>query len=202
MSARQLSPSFEQQRALILHRPHVTVDAIVRQLTQIGMAAELFWPDLPPNLEVGGYGAIFFDVDLGHDEQFPWPAGEAPIPAIALIGSEAPGRIAWAIRRGADAQLLKPITGGGIYSAVLIAREAFDRRRALSANVAALKARLDLREPLAQATALLMVAENISPKAAYDRLRRQAMAERLPIEALATRLLEAQRDQGRRHDRA
>ena len=49
--------------------------------------------------------------------------------ANALIGSEAPGRIAWAIKRGADAHLLKPVSGGGIYSAVLIARDAFDRRQ-------------------------------------------------------------------------
>ena len=119
------------QRALILHRSHQTVEAIIRQLTQIGMSAEQHWPELPHDLRPAGYAVVFFDADMGHDEQFPWLAGEAPIPTIALIGSEAPGRIAWAIKHGADAHLLKPVAGGGIYSAVLLAREAFARRQVL-----------------------------------------------------------------------
>ena len=40
---------------------------------------------------------LFFDADLGHDAQFPWAPGAAPMPPIALIGSEAPGRIEWAL---------------------------------------------------------------------------------------------------------
>jgi AmiR/NasT family two-component response regulator len=191
----------DRRRALVLHRPHPTVEFMLRQLTQIGMAADICWPDLPNDLDATLYGVLFFDADLGHDEQFPWPAGDTPIPAVALIGSEAPGRIAWAIRRGADAQLLKPITSGGIYSAVLIASEAFARRQALRGEVADLKRRLDQREAVAEATALLMLRDHTPPEAAYRALRRQAMAERLSIEAMAARLIE-QQSQGSRHDRA
>lgn len=202
MSTRGDTPSFEQRRAVVLHRPHATVDSILRQLVQIGMEADHFWPDLPADLDAGRYGVIFFDADLGHDAQFPWAAGEAPMPAVALIGSEAPGRIAWAIKHGADAQLLKPVAGGGIYSAVLIAREAFARRLALRREVDALNERLGKREAVAEATALLMVGQNLSPEAAYRELRLQAMAERLSIEAMAAKLVSRNRDSERRHDRA
>ena len=192
--------SIEPQRALILHRPHATTDAIVRQLTQIGIEAICAWPDLPNSFGVARYGVLFFDADMGHDEQFPWPAGETPIPAIALIGSEAPGRIAWAIRRGADAQLLKPVAGGGVFSALLIAREAFARRARLRDEVSALRQRLDGREILAEATALLMLDDNLSATDAYRALRRRAMDEQLSLEEMAARLIAE--SIARRHGRA
>ena len=188
------------QRALVLHRPHSTVDAIVRQLTQIGLAADQYWPDLPTGVQPEQYGVLFFDADMGHDEQFPWAAGDAPMPTIALIGSEAPGRIAWAIRRGADAHLLKPVAGGGIYSAVLIARDAFARRQGLRQELGAARHRLAKREVLAEATALLMLAEGLSAGDAYRTLRLRAMAERIAIEVMAERLVEPTTQ--RHHDRA
>ena len=183
--------NIDDRPVLILHRPHSTVDAIIRQLTQIGLRPDTFWPEPPADLDVSRYGLVMFDADMGYDAQFPWPSGEAPMPAIALIGSEAPGRIAWAIRRGADAHLLKPVAGGGIYSAVLIARDSFERRCALQLEAADLALRLSRREAVAAATALLMTLEALSATEAFRQLRRLAMAERLTIEAMADRLLEA-----------
>jgi AmiR/NasT family two-component response regulator len=196
------TPSFVGHRALILHRPHATVDAIIRQLTQIGIAGECFWPDLPADLDASSYHAIFFDADLGYDAQFPWGPGECPIPAIALVGSEAPGRVAWAIARGTDAHLNKPVGGGGIYAALLIAREAFGRRQHLQREVAELEFRLARREVVAVATAALMQAEGLTAANAYRRLRLMAMTERLTIEQMATRLGDHAAMDEPRHDRA
>lgn len=195
-------PSFVGQRALIVHRPHATVDAIVRQLLQLGMTPECHWPELPADLDASLYGAVFFDVDLGHDAQFPWAAGASPMPAIALIGSEAPGRVAWAIRRGTDAHLNKPVGGGGIYAALLIAHQAFARRQELRQAVGELEQRLAQRELVAAATAALMQAEGLSAAHAYRRLRRMAMDERLTIEGMAARLAGSQPTGRLRHDRA
>jgi two-component system, response regulator / RNA-binding antiterminator len=176
-------------KALILHRPHATTEAIVRQLTQVGIPAECAWPDLPQGLAAADLGVMFFDADMGHDEQFPWAAGAAPMPSIALIGSEAPGRVAWAIRRGADAHLLKPIAGGGVFSALLIAGEAFARRQTLTTEVEALKRRLGLRESLAEATAILMLNDELNAADAYKSLRRRAMEQRVSIEDMAARVI-------------
>ena len=97
------------------------------------------WPDLPPDALSADF--VFFDVDLGFDEQFPWKPGEAPMPLVALIGSEAPGRIEWALfSHKADAQLLKPVGNAGVYSALLIARQSFEERKRLAAEIAALEA--------------------------------------------------------------
>lgn len=175
------TPNFEGRRALIVHRPHEVVGALARQLSQIGMTHEQAWPDAPQSAGAAGFDVVFYDADMGHDGQFPWKPGLAPAPAIALIGSEAPGRLAWAIRQGADAHLLKPVGSGGVYSALVIAADAFARR----SEMESLHARLAQRQRVAEATACLMVEHNVSADDAYDRLRREAMDARLTIEQMA-----------------
>ena len=50
-------------QALILHRPHPTVQALPRQLTAIGLQVEQGWPDLGPEALAADF--IFFDADMG-----------------------------------------------------------------------------------------------------------------------------------------
>jgi AmiR/NasT family two-component response regulator len=196
------TPSYETWNALILHPPHAIVEAITRQLVQIGINVETSWPDLPAGFDPCAFNIVFFDADMGCDDQFSWQAGDAPFPMIALIGSEAPGRVAWAIRQGADAHLLKPIGSGGIYSAVMIAAHAYEMRRMLSDKTEKISAWLEHRECLAEATAYLMVNRNISADAAYRELRLMAMSQRVPIEKMAAILLDQMLGTRKNYDRA
>ncbi|MRX52151.1 ANTAR domain-containing protein [Paracoccus sp. S-4012] len=179
------TPSLGGARAVILHRPHPTVEALTRQLAAIGLQAEAHWPDLGPTALAADF--VFFDVDRGHDAQFPWPPGAAPMPMVALIGSEAPGRIEWALSMGADAQMLKPVGDGGVHAALLIAHAAFAARRALAAEIDGLRARLAGRRTVVRAVALL--AAGSDEEAAYAELRRRAMEWRVTIEEAAARLV-------------
>lgn len=172
-------------RAFILHRAHPTVQALERQLCAIGLEVQACWPDLGPEALAADF--LFFDADMGHDAQFPWKPGEAPMPMIALIGSEAPGRIEWSLQVGAHAQLLKPVGDHGAYSALLIARAAYDARRALSAEVADLRRRLDARQTVVRAVTLL-AARGKSEAEAYAQLRQMAMAWRISFEEAAARV--------------
>lgn len=173
-------------RALILHRPHPSVQNLARQLTAIGLAVQSAWPDPGPQVLAADF--LFFDVDMGHDAQFPWAPGASPMPMIALIGSEAPGRIEWALGMGAHAQILKPVGDSGVYSALLIARDAFDARAELSARIDSLQARLDDRQSVVQAVTLL-AARGSDEAEAYADLRRMAMRWRVTIEAAAHRVI-------------
>lgn len=173
-------------RATILHRPHANVLALTRQLHAIGLVVDEAWPELGAQALAADF--IFFDADMGYDAQFPWAAGESPMPMIAMIGSEAPGRIEWSLQMGAHAQLLKPITGSGVYSAVLIARDAFDRQRALAAQIADLKRRLDERQTVVRAV-MQLAALGKTEAEAYDQLRRMAMSWQINIEDAALRVV-------------
>ena len=193
------TPNFDGRRALIVHRPHALVDAIARQLAQLGISHQVHWPELPPGFGPNASDLLFYDADMGHDGQFPWQPGHIPMPSIALIGSEAPGRLAWAIRMGADAHLLKPVGSGGVFAALVIATEAFARRWALYQELEGLRSRLDKRQLVAEATACLMLQGNLSADAAYAVLRGDAMLSRLSIEGMAERVVSQLREGHVRH---
>jgi len=172
--------------AWILHRPHPSVQGLIRQLGVIGLDVREAWPELPA--EAIGADFIFYDADMGHDEQFPWAPGQSPMPMIALIGSEAPGRLKWAMEMGAHAQLLKPTSDKGVYAALLVARRNFDRANASEALIADLQDRLSARQTIVRAV-MIFVMKGKTEAEAYDLLRQTAMAWRVTIETAAERLV-------------
>ena len=186
MSRRSRIPALGGAKAFVLHRPHATVNAIARQLTAIGLEAQDCWPELPAEALAADF--VFFDVDLGFDQQLPWKPGDAPMPMIALIGSEAPGRIEWALSQKADAQLLKPVGNAGVYSALLIARQAFEARCRLADEIAALQSRLAERQTIVRAVVALC-AEGVDDARAYAQLRSLAMTWRISMEEAARRVV-------------
>ncbi|PSJ65204.1 ANTAR domain-containing response regulator [Kumtagia ephedrae] len=190
-------PNLGGAKAFVLHRPHPTVAAIMRQLTAIGLEATECWPELPPEALAADF--VFFDVDFGFDEQFPWRPGEAPMPLIALIGSEAPGRIEWALSHKADAQLLKPIGNAGVYSALLIARQSFGARRRLADEIAALQARVAERQTIVRAVAALTT-QGVDDDRAYAQLRSLAMSWQISMEEAARRVVAMTRPDEREGD--
>jgi len=186
MSQRMHIPDHSDAHVTILHRPHAIIQAITRQLLAIGLKVSQCWPEIGPD----GLGAdfVFFDVDMGYDAQFPWAPGMAPMPLIAMIGSEAPGRIEWAIKQGSDAQLLKPVGDSGVYSALLIARQSFEARQTLMNENENLRSRLAERQTIVRAVTLLAARGNCKSDA-YGQLRRLAMERRETIEQAARRVV-------------
>ena len=186
MSRAPRIPNLGGAKAFVLHRPHATVTAIARQLAAIGLDVTDCWPELPPEALAADF--VFFDADLGFDQQFPWLPGQAPMPTVALIGSEAPGRIEWALSQNADAQLLKPVGNAGVYSALLIARQSFEARRRLTGEISALQARVAERQTIVRAVAALS-AQGIDDDRAYEQLRSLAMSWQINIEEAARRVV-------------
>ncbi|WP_237152265.1 ANTAR domain-containing response regulator [Oryzibacter oryziterrae] len=174
-------------RAVVLHPPHAVADAVVAQLERLGLTVTCRWPDL--QADDAGADVVIYDADMGHDGQFPWGPGEAPMPLIALIGSEAPGRIGWALAQGADAHLLKPIHSSGVYSALLIASHAFEAKRRAAIEILTLKDRLTKRSVVVRATLILMQAEGLDETLATKRLRTLAMESRRTIEDMAEEIV-------------
>lgn len=189
MTRRARIPNLGGSRAVVLHRPHTAIEGLARQLAAIGLLVEEAWPDLPPS--ASGADFLFFDVDHGFDAQFPWKPGEAPMPLVALIGSEAPGRIEWGLSQRADAQLMKPVGNAGVYAALLIARRAFDERRRLEREIESLRERVAERQGIVRAVVALS-ASGIGEEQAYAQLRALAMSWQVTMEAAARRVVELQ----------
>ena len=193
MSRRARIPNLGGATAYVLHRPHPTTQTMIRQLSAIGLQAVDCWPELPPAALSADF--VFFDADLGFDGQFPWRPGEAPMPMIALIGSEAPGRIEWALfTHQANAHLLKPVGAAGVYSSLLIARRNFEERKELAARIDTLQARVAERYTIVRAVAAL--AQDGDYEQGFARLRSLAMGWQINVEEAAMRVTAMAEKQG------
>lgn len=109
------------------------------------------------------------------------------MPLVALIGSEAPGRIEWALSHKADAQLLKPVGNAGVYSALLIARQSFESRKLLASEISSLRLRVAERQTIVRAVEAL--SKGAEDGRAYAQLRSLAMSWQISVEEAARRIV-------------
>ena len=172
--------NFRNRQALILHRPNNDTTRLVRQLERLGMRVQCCWPDFPTG---GDYAdVILFDADNGYDGLLPWSANAAPMPLIALFGSELPSRLEWALDQGISAHITKPIQSSGVFSALVMAFSNFASDRGISLQIAELETRLDARPAVIRAVVAVMKKTTLDEDAAYACLRSAAMQNRVSIE--------------------
>lgn len=181
-----LTPNFRGRHAVVLHPVSDGIDRLMRQLERVGMSAQIHWPDFPADGERAD--VIFFDADNGFDGLFPWRSGAAPMPLIALLGSELPGRIEWALNQGFSAHVVKPVQSSGVFSALVIAFANFEAAAQTRCRMNELAARIDGRPAVIRAVVALMTACDIDDAAAYARIRSAAMSRRVAVEEFCAAL--------------
>jgi AmiR/NasT family two-component response regulator len=181
-------PNFRGMRALVLHPRDLNGGAIADQLGRLGVSVWTRWP--AERVTADTAEIVFFDVDLGFEGLFAWPAGEAPVPLVAVLGSEAPGRIEWMLAQAPSAYLSKPVGSTGVFSALAIAVHNFARRRASEDTLRQLEDRLQMRGALLRATLELMRRHGIGEEAALSMLRAESMRRRMTLEAISVWIVE------------
>ncbi len=180
------TPNFAGWRATILAEEDGNTDRLRRQLALLGVSAALQWLPLSP---IDLPDLVIVDADRGWDELLPWPEGKPARPVAALLGSEAPGRIAWAIGCGASAIIPKPVSASAIYPALVLAVTSHQQRMEADARVAKLEERLRLRPVVFAAINRLKTERQIDDEEAYRLLRGCAMERRMSMEQLAALFL-------------
>lgn len=176
------TPNFTNWRAVILHPEDGNTERLCRQLGLLGIQARQQWSplgsdDLPE--------LVLVDADQGWDDLLPWASENPSRPVIALLASEAPGRIAWALRQGACAIIAKPIAASAIYPALVMAISMHREREESQRRIEHLEERLRLRPVVFAAIEKLKAERRIDDERAYATLRDCAMSRRLPIEQVA-----------------
>ncbi|WP_181701490.1 ANTAR domain-containing response regulator [Chthonobacter albigriseus] len=180
-------PVFAGWRAVVLHRPDEGTDRLARQLSLLGLTACVQWSAL--DLAATPADLILVDADQGWDGLFPWEAGRTPVPIVALLQSEAPGRIAWALDQGATAVIAKPIAASAVYPALVLAAAVHAERRSNAARIGQLEERVRLRPLVHAAVRTIEDARGLDEAEAYRALRRTAMRRRLTLEQVAAEIL-------------
>jgi AmiR/NasT family two-component response regulator len=176
------TPNFNGWRATVLHREDGNTDRLMRQLRLLGLDPRLQWAPLPasavPDL-------VIVDADQGWDDLLPWQTELAACPVVAMLGSEAPGRIAWAIQQGAGAIIAKPVAASAVYPALVMAASIHQERKTNAERLRHLEERVRLRPLVHAAVEKLMRAHRVDEERAYAILRDHAMRRRLPMEQIA-----------------
>ncbi len=181
------TPNFSGWRATLLHRIDSNTERLTRQLRLLGFSVELSWEPMPNN---NFPDLALVDADQGWDGLLPWSGAEnAPCPVVALLGSEAPSRIAWAMNVGASAILAKPLSASAVYPALLMAIAIHEERKTVRERLDHYEERIRMRPLVHAAVKALMASRNLSEEDAYAVLRSNAMRRRLPMEAIAASFL-------------
>ncbi|WP_088345932.1 MULTISPECIES: ANTAR domain-containing protein [Rhodomicrobium] len=176
-------PELVGWRAVILHRQDESMGRMVRQLNRLGLSVQVQWE--PLDLGRTPADIVFVDADQGWCGLLPWEEEPAPLPVVALLQSEAPGRVAWALGQGAGAILSKPVVASAIYPVMVLAvcvhleRIANAERRALQDE------RIRMRPLVHGAVMTIMSRHGLDEDTAYRRLRRAAMGRRITMEQAA-----------------
>lgn len=180
---------FSGMTAVVLHSSEDIRSRIAARLDVLGVHVEGRRDAFP---DTGGDAdMLILDIDLAHDDQFPWPLAQAPMPTVALIGSESPGRLAWALEREVDAFL--PLSAlANIYSSLVIAHSAFGDKQDRRRRDAEIARRASQRLDLIQAVLRLMSEKDIDEAVALKQLRAFAMVERISLEDAAVLYLTEQ----------
>jgi AmiR/NasT family two-component response regulator len=174
-------------RAVILHRLDEGIERMVRQLGLLGLTVQVQWAAL--DFGQMPVDVVFIDADHGWSGLLPWLNGPAPVPVIALLQSEAPGRVAWALDCGASAILSKPVVASAIYPALVLAASVHRARTESAARITLLEERVRLRPLVHGAVRAIMAMHHLDEDAAYRCLRIAAMGRRVTMEQSAAEIL-------------
>lgn len=177
------TPNFRGSRALVLHAPDRNTAALRSQLEKLGVQVTVEWPEA--GADAAEYDVVFFDADCGFDGLFPWSRGEAPLPLVAMTGSEAPGRLEWMLAQNPSGFIEKPIGSHGAFQSLVVAFHFFERERALVQTIRTQEERIKARPLVVRAILLLMRKYGVGDDEAFRMLRRQAMERQIPVEDAA-----------------
>jgi AmiR/NasT family two-component response regulator len=180
------TPNFTGWDATVIHREDGNTEKLIRQLRLLGVRARLQWAPLSA---AGLPDLVIVDADQGFDDLLPWRDALPACPVVAMLGSEAPGRIAWALDQGAGAIIAKPIAASAVYPALVMAVSIHQERKTVAERLMFLEERVRLRPLVHAAVERLMNVHSVSEERAYTILRDCAMRRRLPMEQLAAFIL-------------
>jgi AmiR/NasT family two-component response regulator len=181
-------PNLVGWRAVILHRADDNTERLVRQLGLLGLSAHVQWQPLDTDRTPADI--VLVDADRGWPGLLAWgEAVEASVPVVALLQSEAPGRVAWALEQGAGAFLAKPVAASAVYPALVLAACVHRERIEGRLQRAMLEDRIRMRPLVHGAVRAIMCGQHLDEDAAYRALRFDAMSRRIAMEQAAAEIL-------------
>jgi AmiR/NasT family two-component response regulator len=182
--------SVRGRRALLLVRDEREIAMLRRQLGRLGMTVLETDPGQVTAAE-GPIDVIVLDADSIPIKSGPAAARKIDAPIVALIGTETPSRLKWLLDLQPASFLVKPLRSSGIYTALVVAFDAAQRRSDEAAHLERLEDRIRSRRVVFAAVLQMMRGHGLSETDAFTLIRETAMRHRMTIEQLSAEIIAA-----------
>lgn len=189
MTSANLVRSLRDRRAVVIHPRDRDGEDLSRQLQRIGCQVQAIWP--PPASLPSPVDVVFVSLDREHAGVLSWRTPESDAAVIAIVDYENPTTLKALLDANAHGVLIRPIRPVGVLSTLVLALSLKGYETRLTHKVAKLEETLKARREIEKATRLLMKLRNIGEDEAYQFMRKQATAKRVPVAAIATSIIHA-----------
>jgi AmiR/NasT family two-component response regulator len=180
----QIRSNFRGARAWVALPEDQNREVLVRTLERLGLSIFERSPDAT-DFVAGRQDVAFVDADQD------FMVLDADIPHIAVIGMEAPSRLARVVRHRASSVLMKPVRATGIFTALFLAFNEHAIRQRELIERANLARRAEGRRAVVKAILKIMKDDDVSDDEAYRKMRLASMTRRISIEEFATQTVAA-----------
>jgi AmiR/NasT family two-component response regulator len=177
-------------RVAVFHPRDHDGEQLTRQLQRIGCQVQAFWPpvpDLPAPFDIVFLAVKPETINL----DLPWSKGDDAPTVIAVVNYENPTIVDAVLRLCASAVVAAPIRSFGVLSSLILARQLTAQLRQQRRRIEKLESKLAFMRKISEAKTIVMHTKGISEDEAYAVMREQAMSKRVPIEEIATAIMNA-----------
>lgn len=190
MTEPRLVQNFRGLRGILWAGPDFASDTLDRTLARLGVTPARFGEFDVATLD-RDRDVLFIDGDQPLAPDLVLAPGSAlpVVPAIGIVGIEAPSRLKLLAEAGVTAFLRKPVPAATVYSALFLGVNNFRRMRAMELRIAESERRRNGRRFVIKAVVALVQTHGLDDDEAYARLRRESMRRRLELEEFCETLL-------------
>ncbi|MFU0504724.1 ANTAR domain-containing response regulator [Pseudaminobacter sp. NGMCC 1.201702] len=179
-------------RVQVIHPPDSAGLALVEHLRRIGCSCETTWP-LPDAISPSAV-VVLVSIEQENREKILRlfrPIQPSDPALLAVVSYEDPSTLQVVLECGALAVIERPIRPFGLLTNLTIARALWMERQNASKRIRKLERKLAGNNRILRAKSILMETQGLTERDAYENIRRQAMAKRVPMDDLASAIINA-----------
>lgn len=177
---------------LVIHPANTDGQILIDHIKRIGCRAEAQWPipkSIPATTDV-----LFLSVDHEYRTELSRLVKNIdgiPPTTVAIVDYENPSTLELLFEIGALAAMERPIRPFGVLTNLLLARGLWLDRIEQQKRVVKLERKLSSMQRIQKAKSILMALQGVGEDAAYQTIRKQAMAKRVSMDEIATSIINA-----------
>jgi two-component system, response regulator / RNA-binding antiterminator len=190
--ANQVLRDLRGLRVQVIHPADSEGMSLVEHLRRIGCTVEAQWPI--PESYSATTDVVLLSIDHDHRKEIVklLRNQEQRQPTlIAVVSYENPSTLQLVLESGALAVVERPIRPFGLLTNLTIARSLWMERHDALRRTRKLERKLAGIQKIQKAKSILMEKQGLSEENAYQTIRSQAMSKRVPMEEMATAIINA-----------